>query len=469
VNRRLWLGSWAASRNYLNVSYGVDELRFATTLWYEEVDFHALRDRYGADALERLVFHIAAFEANTLCSLRPDVFDLGPFEHCYTPAFDDLWTTVAEKVWAEWRYRHDAPGLRPPAILGRAAGRPPAPISVPEGDVDSLLFCGGGKDSLVMMRLLEAAEVPYASLAYAHSVYGRLDVQHELIGGLLAHGRGVRAHRLWVINDALGSPVQHLHPEFQASTMTAAETPASLFGVLPLALAHGYRDLLVGHERSADVGNLIWDATGEEVNHQWGKSLDAERMLSAYVREHLLDNVNYASPLKPINDVVIFTMLDAEDPAVASTHSCNEHKPWCRRCAKCAYVWLGYVANLPPATVAAIFEHDLFDVEANQLWFRQLLGMEAHTPFECVGGIDESRLFFEMCARRGAGGRAIEAYRAARLPLPDAARIADLCAARLDNHALPAELHARVAPLLQAAAERAHAHVAPLAGVPVPA
>jgi hypothetical protein len=456
MGRVLWLGGWAASRNYLNVSFGVDELRFATTYWYDDVDFEALRARDGDAALERLVLHVAAFEANKLCSLRPTEFDLGPLAaHC-TPAFEELWTTVAHRVWAEWRYRHDAPGLRPPTIRCPRAIRLAGPVSAPRGRLPTLALCGGGKDSLVMMRLLEAAGEPYATAAYAHSVYGRLDVQHELISALVGECAGGRAHRLWMIDDALGSPVVQLRPEFEARSLTAAETPASLFAMLPLALAHGYRRILVGHERSADTGNLVWEATGEEINHQWGKSLEAERLLGDYVRDHLVDNIDYASPLKPLTDTVIFSMLDPDDPALPHAHSCNERKPWCGRCAKCAYVWLGYMAHLPVETVDAIFDgRNLFDDEANQLWFRQLVGMEAHTPFECVGGIDEARLFFDRCARRGLTGRALDDYRAAGLELPTPQRMAQLCEAGLENHTLPEDLHARLAPLLRAAAASA--------------
>lgn len=455
MTRVLWLGGWAASRNYLNVAYGIDGLRFATTLWYDDVDFDALRAGHGRESVERLAFHVAAFEANKLCSLRPDVFDPGPFARHCTEAFEALWTTVAHRVWAEWRYRHAAPELKPPRMRRLSPARP-QPACAPAGDVRSLLFCGGGKDSLVMARLLEAAGEPCASLGYAHSVYGDLEHQHGLLGGMLAHTTVARRHRMWVLDDVSASPVAGLRPEFGSSAVLAAETPAAVFGALPLALAHGYERMLVGHERSADVGNLVWQATGEEVNHQWGKSLEAERLLAAYVREHLVENVTYASPLKPVNDTVIFSMLDPRDPALPHAHSCNERKPWCERCAKCAYVWLGYHAHLPPATADAVFGgRNLLDEEANQLWFRQMLGLEAHTPFECVGGVDEARLCFDLCRRAGLQGRAMDAYTQAGAPAPGPARIDELCAADLDNHALPADLHARLAPLLQAAAERA--------------
>ena len=73
-----------------------------------------------------------------------------------------------------------------------------------------------------------------------------------------------------------------------------------MFAALPLVLCFGYRHLIVAHERSADFGNLVWDRTGEEINHQWGKSLAAERLLSRYVAGELVSSVGYWSLLKPI-------------------------------------------------------------------------------------------------------------------------------------------------------------------------
>ena len=43
---------------------------------------------------------------------------------------------------------------------------------------------------------------------------------------------------------------------------------------------------------------------------------------------------------------------------------------------------------------------NLLELPENQLSFRQLLGLEAHTPFECVGGVPEARLAFELCCRK---------------------------------------------------------------------
>jgi UDP-N-acetyl-alpha-D-muramoyl-L-alanyl-L-glutamate epimerase len=449
----LTIETWSRSARQLSFRFRLDDLAFTTSLWWSDVDLLALEARFGLPLLEKLYFHIAAFEANKLCSLRPDTFELGPFAHLWTPAFEELWLTVLEKVWAQWRYEHDLPAYRGPAIKrGRAAEIAPARRPRHDGP-ETLAFCGGGKDSLVAMKLLERGGVPFASYGYSHSIYGAAAPQHALLDRLVDHTAAERRHRHWIHDDFLDAPVVGLEPERGVRSVTAAETPASLFGALPLALAQGYRVLALAHERSANVGNLVWQRTGEEVNHQWGKSYEAERLLAEYVQAELAD-VEYTSVLQPVFDPVIFHLLNRDLAAVAATHSCNVQKPWCKRCAKCAYVWLGYMAYLPRETVDAIFGENLLDVPENQLFFRQMLGLEAHTPFECIGQIDEVRLAFELCRRKGVRGAAMDLYEAQ-------ARVTDVraLAARYldvaDVPTLPEAIAAAILPQLRAAADEA--------------
>ena len=68
-----------------------------------------------------------------------------------------------------------------------------------------LLLCGGGKDSLASMKLLERGGVAYDTFAYSHSTYGPATFQHELIAGLSRTARPTE-HRGWVIDDAFERP-----------------------------------------------------------------------------------------------------------------------------------------------------------------------------------------------------------------------------------------------------------------------
>jgi UDP-N-acetyl-alpha-D-muramoyl-L-alanyl-L-glutamate epimerase len=437
------------ARDHVAVTCGLDDLHFHFTVWYQDLDLDALAQQHGVELLDRIAFHIAMFQINAVCSLRPDAIDLGPYAHFATARFIDLWKTVWRKVWAQWRWEHQLRDYQGPEFLQPAA-MPTQAIRTAAGPIELLAFCGGGKDSLVALKLLERAGLPFATLSYAHSIYGSASHQHALLEQIAGASVRVRAERQWVFDDFMEVPVLGLRPELGVSSLLAAETPASVFAALPIALARGYRGLVVAHEASANTGNLNWG--GEDVNHQWGKSWQAEVLLDEYLRSELLADVHYFSVLQPVHDEVIFELLTRDAHLVPRTHSCNLQKPWCGRCAKCSYVWLQMAAHLPPALVDATFGAALCERPENAHWFRELLGLTEHTPFECVGSAREARLALALLPRPlGPQLARIEA----EVGLLDVSALARGLVGVAERHGMPPQVAAGVMPQLLAAAAAA--------------
>jgi hypothetical protein len=444
------------SADHIVAACALDDLRFHVTVWYEDVDLDALAHRHGDEAIERIAVHVALFQLNAACSLRPEVIELGPYAKYLTADLARLWRTVFHHVWAQWRYEHDLPDYDGPRFVDPIAPAP-APLRAPDGPVELLAFCGGGKDSLVALKLLERARLPFATLGYAHSIYGAAEPQHALLDRVAGATARTRAERQWVIDDLLDVPVARLRPALGVKYLLAAETPASVFAALPIALARGYRGLVVAHEASANTGNLAWN--GESVNHQWGKGWDAELLLDGYVRRALVANLRYFSVLQPVHDEVIFELLARDAELAALTHSCNLRKPWCGACAKCAYVWLQFAAHLPAEIVARTFGADLGERADNERWFREMLGLTEHTPFECVGSAPEARLALTLARARGFAGPRLASYAEAVGPVDVAAIAAPLIQVG-DRHGMPPEVAAGVLPQHHAAAAAAGARIA---------
>lgn len=432
---------------------------FSTSVWYADVDLDALEAKVGTPAFENIAFHVAAFEINKLCSLSPTHVGFGRYARFVTPAFAELWRTVLVKLWAQWRYEHDRPEWTGPVLADVPSDGPTSVrASLVEPDAgDVLLFFGGGKDSLVAARLLDGAGIRWSSHTYAHSVYGPPDPQHGLIDALLDRLAPRRRHKQWVADDAFAAPLPSLLRAGGARSFLAAETPSSIFGSLPTVLAHGYRSMALAHEFSANRGNLIWGVTGEDVNHQWGKSWEAEQLLSTYIDRELVPGFRWFSILQPLSDVLIFELLRDAGDAVLFTHSCNVRKPWCHRCPKCAYVALGYAAHLPDGIYEKVFAEDVLDLRENEIHFRQMIGLGDHPPFECIGEIDEARLALALCAARGRRGRAIDLWKreGGALDLPSV--LARYGVVHADApHGIPASLGASVLPAMREAEQRAH-------------
>jgi len=429
----LWFEPVGRGRHHVTLRYGVDDMRFTTTYWYDDVDFDGLEQRYGAGMLRVVEFHLLAFEANKAASLAPTAIDPGPYADLVTEAFWKLWSTIFHHVWGVWRYENGLPEYRLPRPLLHAAGEgagapavpnrelaserrgprsgghasvpPPInPVTVGDGTDRLLVLCGGGKDSLVSMRLLERAGIPYDTFVYSHSVYGSASFQHALIDELVERCAPQHRHRGWVLDDAMDSPLSAVYPELGIERVVAAETVSSYWTALPVALQHGCTEVALGVTRSTDEHNLVWELTGERINYLWGMSSAAEVLLHDYVRSNLFSNLRMFHLLRPVYDLNVFSALQRELDAVPATHSCARQKPWCGRCAKCIYVWMHYVAWLPAETVSQCFTANLFDLPENRSMLRKMLGLEGYKPTDCVGTVSEARLAFAMCRANGVGG-----------------------------------------------------------------
>ena len=447
-------------RHQICIRWSIDDRHFETTYWYDDVDLHTL-ERRTPRTFENILFHIALFEINKGTSLKPREVDLGKWRSYLTHDLAEVWSEVVRRVWAQWRYEHGDPGYVGPALPSTSATLDREPI---ERDVKGdkyLNFCGGGKDSLVAARLLDASETGYDAFMYSNTVYGRAQPQFTLIERLLSHLRPKSVHRQWVFDDFVEAPIVELEPELGVKLLTSAETPSSIFASLPVVLAHGFTHIVLAHERSANVGNLIWSATGEDVNHQWGKSFEAEQLLNTYIQKHLISDFTFFSLLQPIHDSLIFAMLRDANDAVTATHSCNISKPWCMRCPKCAYVWINYKAWLPWDVVDPIFGGaNLLDFPENQLHFKQMLGLSSHTPFECIGQIEESQLAFAMANKRGLTGAAMDMFiKNVDIEQDWLSSAAPFLKVYDGQNGIPESLKAKVMPLMKRYSQTAEAYI----------
>jgi UDP-N-acetyl-alpha-D-muramoyl-L-alanyl-L-glutamate epimerase len=448
-------------RHQICIRWSVDENCFETTYWYDTVDLDALEAVITSPVLDNILFHIALFEINKGTSLKPRQVDLGKWSPYLTQNLATLWSEVVRRVWAQWRYQHDDPEYIGPTLSVGSSPIDQGPLVRNLEGEKYLSFCGGGKDSLVAAQLLSLSETPYDSLVYSNSVYGRAEPQFAIIDRLLTHLNFGAVHRQWVFDDFVEAPIIELEPDLGIELLTSAETPSSIFASLPIVLAHGFTNIVLAHERSANVGNVIWSATGEDVNHQWGKSFEAETLLNAYIRDHLIADFSYFSVLQPIHDALIFAMLRKFPDAVPATHSCNIAKPWCMRCPKCAYVWINYKAWLPWDVVDPMFgDANLLDFPENQIHYRQMLGLSTHTPFECIGQIEESQLAFAMADKRGLTGTAMDVFKENVDVEQDWASVAyPFLTAHDGENGIPEHLKAKVLPIMKDLSESAQAHV----------
>jgi hypothetical protein len=296
-----------------------------------------------------------------------------------------LFTAVYTKGMAEYAYRNRLPHVLELTVEVPGVLEPAAPVDNADGP--PLSAVGGGKDSIVTLEILrEAGLDPVPFSVNPNPVI--LDV--NTASGLPALAARRRLDpRLFELN-AAGALNGHI-PVTAINSLIAIATAAW----------HGLGPVVMSNERSASDPNLIWN--GHEVNHQWSKGVEAEGLLRAAVTAHSGLTEPYFSLLRSLSELHIaqlFARHTAYDDVVTSCNNAFKlHDPtarWCGDCPKCRFVFLAMAPAMDRARLTRIFGHDLFADPAQTPGFLELLGIDAHKPFECVGEVEESLVALAM-------------------------------------------------------------------------
>jgi len=455
---RIAVKSFENTKHDLLFTITYNDREFPLAYRYDDsVNFPELEEQYGKDFMDKIYFHIIAFEINKLAGLKPDELDWGPFKKFVTPEFEALWREVFKNVWGEWRYKNDFPDYEGPKFTSKPVKSSSLPKALPAGKVETLLSCSSGKDSLACLTLLQNGEVPFDTLSYSINQYGRHEDQRAAADRVIDTSSPSHRRYLGMDDTIMNSKILE-YPEIIAkgiTMLTQGETPSAIFGSLPYALAHNYHYLALGHERSANAPQVYWGKTEEGLNHQWGKSFAAETLINTYMRKNLITNYGCFSLLQPIHDGVIFSILNDKPDAIKATNSCNNDLDGCEKCAKCCYVNLGFGAFLPKEVVDAKYRTNLFNNTDNTDNYAELLA-EGQRPWECVGERPETNLFFALCAANGYEGEAINRYLNSGIAGEiDHDTIEEYLSVHLEQHNIPPDIAKKVLPLMEVAAARA--------------
>ncbi len=257
----------------------------------------------------------------------------------------------------------------------------------------SLVPVGGGKDSLVTVEALRRAgdEVTLFAVNPKGPILATIEAS-----GLPALTVTRRLDPALFALNAVGAWNGHV-PITAIVSLTA----------LLAAAWHGFDRVVMSNERSADAANLVVD--GWSVNHQWSKSWAFERDLRAELARAVGPDLDWFSLLRPLSELAIAQRFAAETRYDASFSSCNRNfhlagpepaRRWCRDCPKCRFVFLALAPFMERERLLAIFGGDVLDDPAQLRGFAELVGLEGHKPFECVGETGEAAAALAALAER---------------------------------------------------------------------
>jgi len=405
------IGSLELDRHRIGATTTIGPTTAHLSVWYPSIDLLYVRKKVGETAFLRVVAHVVLFEINKLVSLSMVSVDAGPLAPYIATTTQALWSSLFENVWAQWRFENNRPNMSAPVFLDDNQSLLSQPSTTPLDNQRHLAFFSGGKDSYLGLKLLQRAGIDFDVLAYTASCYGTRVSQMNIERIARKSFPTAAFHVFSVFDEALDAPIIEAFPqEMDSAGMLAGETPSSIFEALPIALARGYSRLVVSNEASANEPNFYWPAEERWVNHQWGKSSQARAVLSDYLKSNLFSNMHYYSPIEALSDPAIYILLARENwDEVQELSSCNIEKPWCRRCAKCVYVWLNYLAYFDENKVTRLFRgENLFEVEENIPLLKALAAKTERKPFECVGRYADTRIALALCKVKGVGTEVID-------------------------------------------------------------
>lgn len=258
-----------------------------------------------------------------------------------------------------------------------------------------LVPVGGGKDAVVTLELLKKAKVPLRPFLLnpkneQFHVLSFAKVQKPIIVERTIDPRLLELNQKGFLNG---------HTPFSAYLAFLSVLCAALFD---------YKYVALSNERSSNEGNMKYK--GKIINHQYSKSYDFEKKFRAYSKKYLLVDIEYFSFLRPLYELQIAKLFSRYPKYFPAFLSCNEanktksgrKKPtgkWCKKCAKCLFVFLVLYPFAPKQTMG-IFKKNLLKDKKLKPLLDELTGKRRFKPFECVGTAKESRAALLLQGRK---------------------------------------------------------------------
>ncbi|CAN5759911.1 hypothetical protein BH11PAT2_BH11PAT2_02680 [soil metagenome] len=280
-------------------------------------------------------------------------------------------------------FPYDASAVAPPATRFERPAR-------------ALLLNGAGKDSILSAELLKKSGTPFDFFAFGPSL------AHERIATLV----GAKTISVTRRRDSRINPVALWH------RVSAAYPSVSTFTFTATLLAEllGYDSIIFSNERSADIGNLTY--LGLEVNHQWCKSSEAEKITNDYIQRYITPDIRTSSLLREYSELEIVSRFVQHPKYLYTVTSCNSYfcfsrleqrflrtPYWCRSCPKCIFLFACFAAYLPKKEVVKIFGANLYSRRRLRPLIRRILGVEGFKPLDCVGEPEEMILAMHYANR----------------------------------------------------------------------
>lgn len=253
-------------------------------------------------------------------------------------------------------------------------------LETQENSLDGIIIpIGGGKDSNVTLDLLK----DYKEKTLLFRI-GMNDIALDC-----AEAGGFSRDKIIEVKRTIDKNLLDLNAKGFLNGHTPFSAMVAFLSYLVSYLL-GYKYVALSNEDSANENNV----DGENINHQYSKTLEFENDFRDYAKKYLMADVEYFSMLRPISELQIAMLFSKLERFHKKFKSCNvgsKQKPWvwCCNCPKCLFVYTILSPFLYKEKLVNIFGEDLFEKRDLLETFIELCGYGKTKPFECVGTYKE--------------------------------------------------------------------------------
>lgn len=280
----------------------------------------------------------------------------------------------------EFRYKNKISTEQNDFVQIIAEGECIEPEKLQENLTDCIIPIGGGKDSNVTLELLKQT---------SHKRFG-FRINLEDVSKKCAQIAGLQEDEIIEVKRKMESNLLELNQNGYLNGHTPFSALVAFISYFAATML-GKKYIVLSNEDSANEANI----KGENINHQYSKTIEFENDFRDYVKKYICSNgPEYFSFLRPINEIQIaklFAELEEYHPIFKSCNIGSKSKPWkwCCNCAKCLFPYIMLSPFLKREKLIGMFGEDLFQKEALLQTFIELCGDGQNKPFECVGTYEE--------------------------------------------------------------------------------
>ncbi len=239
---------------------------------------------------------------------------------------------------------------------------------------------GGGKDSAVSLELLKAS---------GHELYPFI-INPRGASLNTVKQSGISESNLLVAKRSIDKTLLRLNEQGYLNGHTPFSAMLAFTSLLQAYLTRS-KYIALSNESSANEASV----PGSHVNHQYSKTYEFEADFRSYYKKYISPEIEYFSFLRPLSELQIACLFAQLDKHHFSFRSCNvgsKTDSWCGNCSKCLFTYIMLAPFLPEQKLTAMLGENLIAKSSLAPVLKELQGLTATKPFECVGTVDEVNL-----------------------------------------------------------------------------